>query len=385
MVDYITQKLEESSTEKSDLLDDLISGIYNKAELSDDPVPPNIHISPERKKMLEAQFLRRLHYQGMKDREYGILEAHEETIKWVFNDSEDESAHWSNLREWLESDEQIYWITGKAESGKSTLMRFLSQPTRHDEATTTSWSSRNRCWQHLQNCTGGETPLVMASFYFWAAGASKIQTSKSGLFRSLLYQLLRASPESIALFSPTRWEVVSLLNEDMRNISDEELCEMLYRAVGSITATSKVALFLDGLDEFDGKPEILITLLRRLTSSYPIKVCLASRPWTEFEDEFMSKPSLKLENLTRSDILNYVTAEFQENANFRQLQRREPDIADRFIESIAKKACGVFLWVRLVVVSLLAGLGHGDRIEDLERRLAALRPELENLCGVMLD
>lgn len=178
---------------------------------------------------------------------------------------------------------------------------------------------------------------------------------------------------------------MSLFNEDMRKISEEELREMLYRAVGFITATSKVALFLDGLDEFDGKPEILITLLRRLTSSYPIKVCLASRPWTEFEDEFKSKPNLKLENLTRLDIRNYVTAEFQENANFRQLQQRNLSTADHFVESSVKKAWGVFLWVRLVVASLLAGLGHGDRIEDLEKRLAALPPELEKLYGVMLD
>lgn len=382
VADFITQKLEESGKEKHDLVKNLIRGSYNKAESSDNTVPPSIHISPERKKYLEIQFLSQIHYQGMKDREYGIPEAHEDTFKWVFNDSEDESADWSNLRQWLESDEQIYWITGKAGSGKSTLMRFLSQPT---QATTASETSKNRCWQHLQKWTGGETPLIMASFYFWAAGASEIQTSQSGLFRSLLYQLLQACPQFIASVSPTRWESVSLFNEDMRNISEEELREMLYRAVGLITATSKVALFVDGLDEFDGKPEILIVLLRRLTSSYPIKVCLASRPWTEFEDEFKSKPNLKLENLTRSDIRNYVTAEFQENENFRQLQQRNLSTADHFIESIVKKACGVFLWVRLVVASLLAGLGHGDRIEDLEKRLAALPPELEELYGLMLD
>lgn len=177
VADFITQKLEESGKEKYDLIESLISGIHNKAEMSDNTVLPSLHISPYRKKMLEVQFLRQLHYHGIKDREYGIPEAHEETFKWVFNDSEDESADWSNLREWLESDEQIYWLSGKAGSGKSTLMRFLSQPT---QAATASERSRNRCWQYLQKWTGGETPLIMASFYFWAAGASDIQTSQSG-------------------------------------------------------------------------------------------------------------------------------------------------------------------------------------------------------------
>jgi hypothetical protein len=46
---------------------------------------------------------------------------------------------------------------------------------------------------------------------------------------------------------------------------------------------------------------------------------------------------------------------------------------------------GVFLWVRLVVVSLLAGMRHGDRFSDLQRRLDLLPDRLEDLYMKILQ
>ena len=45
----------------------------------------------------------------------------------------------------------------------------------------------------------------------------------------------------------------------------------------------------------------------------------------------------------------------------------------------------MFLWVTLAVNSLLAGLTDGDSIEDLQQRLDALPPDLENLFDKILD
>ena len=47
------------------------------------------------------------------------------------------------------------------------------------------------------------------------------------------------------------------------------------------------------------------------------------------------------------------------------------------------KADGVFLWVRLVVESLLRGLGNRDSIADLQRRLRLLHSDLEALYKIM--
>jgi hypothetical protein len=413
VVEYLTQGLERPREGRDGLRSALITAIYSGSSLSDNRAESEIRLSKARKETLLQRFLLRLQYYGMTDREYGIHEAHEETFKWVFEDSGNASVSWSNLKEWLESDNNLYWITGKAGSGKSTLMRFISQPVpsvardiegvsqSHEEQVSfaipsgeetatlenTSFNEPGspRCAQYLQSWVGSKGHLITASFYFWVAGVSEIQTSQMGLFRSLLYQLLLASPDSIPTASPNRWEALSLFNEDPRDFTEEELREMLYRAVGHVTKNAKVVLFIDGLDEFNGDPKELISLLHRLTSNFSIKLCVASRPWINFEDAFRSRPSLKLEDLTRSDIQSYVTAKFQENANFAQLQVRQAQTADRLINSIVKKASGVFLWVRLVVASLVAGLGYGDRAEDLEKRLAQLPPELGMLYERMLD
>ncbi len=45
-----------------------------------------------------------------------VSEAHENTFLWILEADE------------AESDQRLYWITGKAGSGGSTLMKFFIQP-----------------------------------------------------------------------------------------------------------------------------------------------------------------------------------------------------------------------------------------------------------------
>jgi hypothetical protein len=45
----------------------------------------------------------------------------------------------------------------------------------------------------------------------------------------------------------------------------------------------------------------------------------------------------------------------------------------------------VFLWVKLVVASILGGMAYGDRVSDLQKRLDALPPELEELYDRILS
>lgn len=52
---------------------------------------------------------------------------------------------------------------------------------------------------------------------------------------------------------------------------------------------------------------------------------------------------------------------------------------------IVSRAQGVFLWVFLVVRSLVQGLTNADRITDLERRLRSLPTDLETYFRHMLD
>lgn len=46
------------------------------------------------------------------------------------------------------------------------------------------------------------------------------------------------------------------------------------------------------------------------------------------------------------------------------------------IGKVVTKASGVFLWVALVVASLISGMNYGDRVLDLQKRLDLLPSEL---------
>ncbi|KAF5013145.1 hypothetical protein FDECE_865 [Fusarium decemcellulare] len=389
VVEHLTRGLEARDEIKSYLLHALIANIHKSETLPDTTTAASIQLSDERKRDLQNKFIQKLRYDTMQERESIIEEAHEGTFHWVFGDQQSaEHTSDSSFKSWLESDEKLYWITGKAGSGKSTLMRFISRPVpptadQVDDETRLLGKTRPRCETHLRRWAGSEQKLIIASFYFWAIG-QKPQTSQKGLFCTLLYQLLEACPEVIPKISPSLWETLCLFDAASKSFSEEELGHMFRQAVAHISSRAKVVLFVDGLDEFDGDCSVLISLFKECLS-LPIRICVSSRPWTEFEDAFENYPSLRMEDATHQDITNYVVDKFGTNHHFQRLKRRQTEVANDLIRSVVQRASGVFLWVTIVVASLIAGMGAGDRIRDLEKRLNQLPTELKGLYERILD
>jgi hypothetical protein len=71
------------------------------------------------------------------------------------------------------------------------------------------------------------------------------------------------------------WPNLQLLGEPW-NWTD--LVQAFEKLLKELTTSNKVALFIDGLDEFEGSHVELISLIRR-TASPNIKICVTSRPW----------------------------------------------------------------------------------------------------------
>lgn len=385
LITYLIKRADTSNSAQlgtilSDLSDGLPRAVY------DPRVPPVkedsvFEIPDSRRSALEKKFISKLRYDGMHDRGLWVTEAHQETFRWIF-ETDGQERPWTNFCEWLASDQTIYWITGKAGSGKSTLMKFISEPVIHCPQDYLD-SGESRCRRHLLRWANGK-PLIIASFYFWEAG-SKIQKSKEGLYRSLLCQILQASPEAISHASLERWETLCLYNSDPRPLTEIELSDMLTRAIAFLSSTAKLCLFIDGLDEFSGEHDDLIKLVMQITDKYSVKICISSRPWLVFEDALKSKPNLMLEDLTYNDIMKYITSMFNSDPEFALLQKREATFAQGLANDIAHKSAGVFLWVTLVVSSLLSGMSHGDRVSDLRRRLDQLPSDLEMLYEKILS
>ena len=78
---------------------------------------------------LEAQLLRQLDFQDRSDRSDRISRAHQDTFQWIYasrSDLQKSELQFNSFADWLEGDDNLYWITGKPGSGKSTLMKFTT-------------------------------------------------------------------------------------------------------------------------------------------------------------------------------------------------------------------------------------------------------------------
>jgi hypothetical protein len=146
----------------------------------------------------------------------------------------------------------------------------------------------------------------------------------------------------------------------------------------------KLCLFIDGIDEYEGNDEEIAELFGQAAMSDNVKICCSSRPHQAFEDAFATRPGLRLQDLTFPDMRQYVHDNLERNARMQQLSEDEPEGIKELIEEIGTAASGVFLWVRIVVLSLLSGLGKRDDIGYLQMRLRELPDELDDLYHHMI-
>ncbi|KAI0018820.1 hypothetical protein F4780DRAFT_494425 [Xylariomycetidae sp. FL0641] len=303
--------------------------------------------------------LRNLSFDYISSRAESVKEAYKSTFEWMFDPSN------CGFSDWLHYGSGIFWIRGKAGSGKSTLMKFLVD---HRQT-----SSALRSW-------AGGRQLFIASHYFWLAG-SPLQKSTEGLLRTLLYQILRESPVLIQELWSNR---VFCDFASEREWSETELALALKTLSTTTLETSNFCFFIDGLDEYKGDQEALLQLLFTLTRSSFIKVCASSRPWNVFNCAFSgSDQKVNLEDLTRNDIWSYVHTSLITHKVF-GLRKWPEDRVRGLADAVVNRADGVFLWVHLVVKRLLKGLVDGDGPEDTERVLKSIPDGLEKFYESIL-
>lgn len=93
------------------------------------------------------------------------------------------------------------------------------------------------------------------------------------------------------------------------------MLEALHFALRNLSATWKVAIFIDGLDEYEGDHAArsnLIEFITALSQSPDVKFCVTSRSW--------------LHDITHQDIKDSVNQELLTTDRFVQLQRQD-DVA----------------------------------------------------------
>ena len=325
------------------------------AAIQDLSLSQNEHLNKERKHQHSQQqydhFLDSLRFNEMHTRMNDVEESHADTFQWIFQD--DASRPWDSFCNWLRDDDTVYWINGKPGSGKSTLMKFVINDARTRDL--------------LGQWTPGQQPLIV-KVYFWLSG-TEMQRSLKGFLCSVVHQIVRGNR---LLFEKVLREDPGLLSK--RNPGDwskRELREFLMHLIDLLDRP--LCFFLDGLDEIDqGDVDQLFNLVDSILETGKAKICASSRPEHYIAKRMAGYNQLRLQDLTANDMEICIRTTLEETrARCRPASINEGYLRE-IIETIARKADGVFLWVHYALSSLVRGMKNEDNFEDLLRRIGHL-------------
>lgn len=299
-----------------------------------------------------------------------IDSAYPATYEWTLKNN-------FTLQTWLRDGSGIFWITGKAGSGKLTLMKFLCKD--------------REVWSLLSKWSP-EQKFVTNSFFFWYAG-KRLQKSIPGLLRTILYEIISCDRGLAEIAFPDRFYAFDPREPNLYRPGEwthEELVagiKLIPSYNARSTSRTKFCLFIDGLDEYHGDHLELVALLKDFVCNSDMKLCVSSRPWNAFCNTFgTDTPQLRLEDLPRDDIHQHTQQRIL-GALARSPNVQPPEKEGQtqgLVNEIVTKAEDVFLWMALVVQSVIRGLAEGNPIFMLRHRVQDFPADLERFFECIL-
>ena len=287
----------------------------------------------------------------MNQRKWLVEDAATGTCQWLFNHKK--------YKTWLAQPHTLLWIVGKPGAGKSTLMRYALRGT-------------------------SQSTEVIASFFFFGRG-SDLQKSPSGLFRSLLHQLLDQMPEMLSDFiliyqkrRGTKW--ISGSDCEWHEI---ELREFLEQWILSASRARSIRIYVDALDEagqdvavklvayFDGLIE------RLLPTRASFKICFSCRHYPVLAPKTALRICVEEEN--HEDIATYV------RQNLTEHQLSDQDEAQKLTQDVIGKAANIFQWVVLIIPIIIESDKDGASAKKLRQDINEMPGELGHLYGQILS
>ena len=215
-----------------------------------------------------------------------------------------------------------------------------------------------------------------AAIFFNARGSS-LETSREGLLRSSIMQILQQKPK---LFDHIQADYIGANGQS----SDATLTKMMKSLVRECSLTSRLCLLIDAIDECNAPIRQLLQLFEELIQvsqerGFPISICVSGRPVHTLTAWLGHYAQLTLEDHTSDDIATFVLAKTSCLSS-----AKDAYIYREFQQDIMEKSNGVFLWVVLVVEELLDGWEASESIAGLRTKLAAIPEDLDEFFGRML-
>ncbi|KAF5228486.1 hypothetical protein FAUST_11033 [Fusarium austroamericanum] len=283
----------------------------------------------------------------MNSRSLDIDAAAEGTCDWL-------PQHQIYIR-WASCNRGLLWIKGKPGSGKSTLLQYVL-----DHIITIS--------------NTGEGALILL-FFFHGRG-TEFQKTPLGLFRSLLYQLLRQVPDALSDLVDTfqqRCETVGKPGEKWQ-WHPRELQRFFESSFLKILETRPLWLFVDALDECGQRNAVKLvrdfkSLLQGLPSTgLQFHICFTCRHYPILDQTCQFEICLEEEN--KQDISTYVQM---------QLSVSRELTASTIPDLVTKRAQGVFIWAYLVVDRILGLNNEGAGLRRIQNEIYSIPPDLDDL------
>ena len=245
----------------------------------------------------------------------------------------------------------LVWVNGKPGSGKSALMKKTYEQT----AALTKSSKKT---------------VVVLNFFFDGQGGPA-QSSSTGLFRTLLRQLLMKLPRNhtITACIMSKYKEMKRMQSEI-DWSIDDLKEVFFK-VCSLSEPIHIMIFIDALDEMLGTSSDFRDVLNfldqcaRSEGITKVSICFSSRPETQIESWVQHRHCLQyyVQWENELDIKKFVHSRI---TALQQIRRHETAL-ELLAEEIVRRADGVFLWVALVMK------------EVTEIGASATRAELQNL------
>ena len=223
----------------------------------------------------------------------------------------------------------------------------------------------------------GTSEVLLLKFFFWNAG-TELQKSSRGLLRSIIYQIMEKTPELMPVLE-RHMNTAQQRTQQLPTWTERRLLATLQHLLSYGLRSYRLCIFIDGLDEFSSNHDELLDMIRGLRQYSNTKICLSSRPYRLFQDEFGSSAMLKLQDLTEPDIRKY-TSDKLESARRKTSQSLKSSFTiDEIARMIVRRAEGVFLWVKLAVRDQLEGIRNHDDANQMLERLRILPDEIEGI------
>ena len=296
---------------------------------------------------IEIDLLASLHGPSTQRRLEDIGEAAPGTYQWVFDRTRVPFPDW--LQESEKGNDTIFWIRGKAGSGKSTLMKYLL--------------TDHRTLELLQGATS--FPWILIGLFF---SNRAVEMTINNVLRHMLYQIIVQNPHMRGIVGRVYLACEKQGTPQWDSFAIKDALKAILRQRES---SCQIALFVDGLDELSSDDiDQLLDVIGQL-GAFPdgqivkLKVCIASRPWPGIQDRLKSFRGFLLNDYTITDIQKFIN----DSLSATPISISRPQI-QALADTITAKANGVFLWVALVLRSVLTGLNNGDNLSDLEKRVA---------------